>query len=140
MTSLDKEWMHPDLKCIHIEMTKEFIKNRKSQKWKSLYVKFRKGKRASIRGINFEVFADQIIRGSRGNFYRQVKKKVGGMKQKTSRLNIESLEGKSDYECARAIGESYSAISQAYSPVDLAALPAFLPAQLTPQVEVLQVW
>ena len=102
-------------------------------------MKFRKGKRAAVRGINFEVFADQIIKGSRGNFYRQVKK-VGGVKQKISRLNIESLEGKSDTECAQAIGESYSAISQAYSPVDLAALPAYLPAQLPPQVEQLQVW
>ena len=120
-------------------MTKEFFKNRKSEKWKRLYVKFRKGKRAAVRGINFEVFADQIIKGSRGNFYRQVKK-VGGVKQKISRLNIESLEGKSDTECAQAIGESYSAISKAYSPVDLAALPAYLPAQLPPQVEQLQVW
>ena len=132
MTSLDKEWMHPDLKCIYVQMTKEFFKNRKSEKWRRLYIKFRKGKRAAIRGINFEVFADQIINGSRGNFYKQVKK-VGGLKQQSCRLNIESLEGKSDYDCAQAIGESYSAISQAYSPVDLAALPAYLPAQLPPK-------
>ena len=139
MTSLDKEWMHPDLKCIYVQMTKEFFKNRKSEKWRRLHIKFRKGKRAAIRGINFEVFADQVIKGSRGNFYRQVKK-VGGVKQQSYRLNIESLEGKSDYDCAQAIGESYSAISQAYSPVDLVALPAYLPAQLPPQVEQLQVW
>ena len=25
ITSLDKEWMHPDLKCTYIEMTKEFF-------------------------------------------------------------------------------------------------------------------
>ena len=120
-------------------MTKEFFKNRKSDKWKRLYDKFRKGKRAAIRGLNYDVFADQMIKGSRGNFYRQVKK-VGGLKQKVSRLNIESLEGKSDYDCAQAIGEAYSAISQTYSPVDLTALPAFLPAQLPPQVQQLQVW
>ena len=95
ITSLDKEWMHPDLKSVYLEMTKDFFKNRKSDKWKRLYVKFRKGKRAAIRGLNYDVFADQIIKGSRGNFYRQVKK-VGGLKQKVSRLNIESLEGKSD--------------------------------------------
>ena len=58
-----------------------FFENRKTDKWKRLYVKFQKGKRAAIRGINAPVFADQIIKGSKGNFYRQVKK-VGGMKLK----------------------------------------------------------
>ena len=139
MTSLDKDWMHPDLNSIYLQMTKEYFTNRRSDKWKKLYVKFRKGKRASIRGVNYEAFADQVMKGSKGNFYRQAKK-VGGLKQKTTTLNIASLEGKSEKEVAQAIGESYSAISQAYSPVDLAALPAYLPAQFPPQVEELQVW
>ena len=94
-------------------MTKEFFKNRKSDKWRVLCRKFRKGKRASIRGLNFDAFADNIIKGSKGNFYRQAKK-VGGLKQKSTQLNIASLEGKSDRDCAQAIGEAYSAISQAY--------------------------
>ena len=64
--------------------------------------------------------------------YRQVRK-VGGLKQNSTGLNIASLEGKTDKEVAQAIGESYSAISQAYSPVDLAALPAYLPAQTPPK-------
>ena len=38
------------------------------------------------------------------------------------------------------IGESYAAISQAYAPVDLASFPDYLPAQLPPQVGVLEVW
>ena len=123
--------MHPDLKSIYLQMTNEYFTNRRSDKWKRLYKKFRRGKRAAIRGANYEAFADQVIQGSKGNFYRQVKK-VGGLKQKATSLNIASLEGKSEKEVAQAIGESYSAISQAYSPVNLAALPAYLPAQLPP--------
>ena len=92
-----------------------------------------------MRGRNQNQFADKLIEGSRSNFYRQVRK-VGGLKDKNKKLLIASLEGKSDLECAQAIGEEYSAISQAYSPVDLAALPAYLPAQLPPQVGEMEVW
>ena len=112
-------------------MTKEYFTNRRSDKWKILYFKFWKGKRAAIRGVNYEAFADQVIKGSKGNFYRQVKQ-IGGLKQRTTSLYIASLEGKSGKQVAQAIGESYSQISQAYSPVDLAALPAYLPALLPP--------
>ena len=139
MSSLDKDWMHPDLKIIYIEMTKEYYKNRKSEKWKRLYVKFRRSKRRVVKGINYTQFANKLIEGSKGNFYRQVRK-VGGLKSKSKKLFIASLEGKSDLECAQAIGEQYSAISQAYSPVDLAALPAYLPAQQAPQVGEMEVW
>ena len=106
--------------------------DRKSEKWKRLYVKFRRRKRKAVRGRNQNQFADKLIEGSRSNFYRQVRK-VGGLKDKNKKLLIASLEGKSDLECAQAIGEEYSAISQAYSPVDLAALPAYLPAQQPPR-------
>ena len=134
MSSFDKEWMHPDLKYLHVQMTKEYFKNRKSKKWRKLSISFRKEKRKSIKGMNFNEFADQLIQGSKSNFFRQVKK-VGGMKVPSKKMFISSLDGKSDKECAEAIGREYSAISQAYSPVDLASLPAYLPAQLPPQVE-----
>ena len=110
----------------------EFFLNRKSKKWKQLYVKFRKNKRRAVKGINYEEFAGQLISGSHSNFYRQVKK-VSGQKVKSQKLFIAALEGKTDQECAQAIGDEYSATSQAYSPVDLSSLPAYLPAQLPPQ-------
>ena len=56
----------------HLEMTKEYFRHRKSDKWRKLYVKFRKAKRRAIRGTHFEEFADQIIKGTKSNFYRQV--------------------------------------------------------------------
>jgi hypothetical protein len=134
MSSFDKDWMHPDLKYLHIQMTKEYYNNRKSEKWRKLCIKFRKEKRKAIKGMNYNQFADQLIEGTKKNFYKQVKK-VGGIKVLDKKMFISSLDGKSDKECAEAIGLQYSAISQAYSPVDLASLPAYLPAQLPPQVE-----
>ena len=139
MSSLDKDWMHPDLKDLHVKMTKEYFKNRKTDKWKRLNVKFRRDKRRAIKGMHSEQFAGRLIRGSHSDFYKQVRK-VGGLKVANKKLFIASLEGKSDEECAQAIGQEYSAISVAYSPVDMAALPSYLPAQLPPQVDEQQVW
>ena len=89
--------------------------------------------------MHCDEFAGKLITGSHSNFYKQVKK-VSGKEVKNQKLFISSLDGMSDQECAQAIGDEYSAISQAYSPVDLAALPSFLPAQLPPQVGEMQVW
>ena len=139
MSSQDKEWMHPELKDLYVKMSKEYFKNRKSAKWKRLNVKFRREKRKAVRGMHSDEFAGKLIRGSHSDFYRQVRK-VGGLKSANKKLFIASLEGKSDEECAQAIGQEYSAISTAYSPVDTSSLPAFLPAQLPPQVDELQVW
>lgn len=59
MSSFDKDWMHPELKSLYIEMTKEFFNNRRSERWKKkLKRKFRKGKRRAIRGLHCEAFAD----------------------------------------------------------------------------------
>ena len=45
-------------------------------------MKFRKGKRAAIRGVNYETFADKVIK----EFF--IVKKVGDLKQKILSLNI----------------------------------------------------
>ena len=39
ISSFDKDWMHPELKSLHIQMTKEFFNNRKSEKWKKNWIK-----------------------------------------------------------------------------------------------------
>ena len=47
------------------------------------------------------------------------------MKVQSRTMFILSLDGKPDKKCAEAIGLQYSAISQAYSPVDVASVPAY---------------
>ena len=78
MTSFDKEWMNPDFKNLHVQMTKKYFKNRKSEKLRKLCTRFRKEKRKAIKGLNYNKFADQLIQGTKSYFFKQVKK-VGGM-------------------------------------------------------------
>ena len=82
--------MHPDLKYLYVQMTKEYYMNRKSEKWRKLSVRFRKERRKAIKGINYNQFADQLIQGTKSNFYKQIKK-VGGMKVPNKKMFISSL-------------------------------------------------
>ena len=49
----------------------------------------------AITGINYNQFADQLIQGTKSNFYKQIKK-VGGMKVPNKKMFISSLDGQSD--------------------------------------------
>ena len=55
-------------------------------------------------------------------------------------LNVRSLTGLSDEECAEAVGKHFAAVSAEHSPVDLLQLPSYLPALPPPQVEEFQVY
>ena len=67
-------------------------------------------------------------------------KRLGGLDQiSRGRISIKSLEGLTDAECAEAIGQSFAAVSQEYSALDRAQLPAFLPAGRPEEVNIFQV-
>ena len=67
-------------------------------------------------------------------------KKLGGLDVASrGKLEVESLVGLSDRECAEAVAQSFAAVSMEYSPLDRSELPAFLPANRPEQVTVFQV-
>ena len=57
----------------------------------------------------------------------------------TGKLQIKSLEGLTDQECAEAVAQSFAEVSQEYERLDRTKLPAFLPAERPLQVNVFQV-
>ena len=68
-------------------------------------------------------------------------KKIGAIYQiKSGDLCVRSLAGRSDKECAEALGVHFAAVSAEQSPVDLSQLPSYLPALPPPQVEEYQVF
>ena len=63
-------------------------------------------------------------------------KKIGAVDQMTAgATKVESLAGLDNLESAKIIAEHYAAISNKYLPIGNSQLPAYLPAQLTLQVE-----
>ena len=64
---------------------------------------------------------------------------MGGLEIQAGKLEIESLKGLTDSQCAEAVAESFAAVSQQYQRLDRCQLPAFLPAGRPEQVNVFQV-
>ena len=74
-----------------------------------------------------------------GKWYTMMKR-LGGLDQMSrGKLEISSLEGLSDKECAEAVAQSFASVSQEYSPLNRSELPSFLPAGRPEEVNVFQV-
>ena len=70
-----------------------------------------------------------------GKFYKMCKK-IGAVEDMNSgSLKIKCLERLSDKECAEEVARHFASISNEYEPVDLSALPAYLPALPPHQVQ-----
>jgi hypothetical protein len=68
-------------------------------------------------------------------------KKIGAVNNSNdNELKVESLAGLGDDECAERIAQHFASVSQEYLPIDISALPAFLPAPKPPQVDELEVF
>ena len=139
MTNLDKFWITPQLKQLLRQAQRERILNGKSSRFKKLWNKFRSQKRSRIKNFNQE-FVEELKQTEPGKWYSMMKK-LGGLESMDSRgLEIESLKGLSDQECAEEVARSFAAVSQQYGRLDRSQLPAFLPAGRPEQVNVFDVW
>jgi hypothetical protein len=68
-------------------------------------------------------------------------KRIGAIDQSSQgELIIECLKGLDPQEQVQKVADSFAKVSQEYGPVNIDELPAFLPAEKAPQVEVYQVY
>ena len=133
MSSLDKDWMSPQLKQIHRSMQREFFKNRKSQKYLKLKSKFKKLKRNTVKTL-YSGFVTNLKSINPGKWYSMARKIGAVDKSSNGDIKIEALSNFSNSESAQIIAEHFSAVSNQYAPVTAEQLPCYLPAQMLPQV------
>ena len=139
MTSLDKPWFNPALKIKYNQMQSEFFTFGKSLKWKQLRRKFRIGKKAAVQDF-YQSFVYDLKKTHPSQYYKMARK-IGAFGQKTQgKLVIECLEGQEPQAQVQKVAEHFSKISNEYDPVDLSQLPAYLPAEKAPQIEVYNVY
>ena len=133
MSSLDKDWMSPQLKQLHRSMQREFFKNRKSQKYLKLKSKFKKLKRNTVKTL-YSGFVTDLKSINPGKWYSMARKIGAVDKSSNGDIKIEALSNFSNSESAQIIAEHFSAVSNEYAPVTAEQLPCYLPAQMPPQV------
>ena len=134
ISSLDKKWMNPNLKQVHRAMQREFCKNRKSEKYKKLKIKFKKMKRKAIKKF-YSNFITEMKNTNPGKWYSMAKR-LGAVDQITNgEVEVECLAGVDNSAAAHIIAQHFSSVSNEYSPVDPTQLPSYLPALPPPVVE-----
>ena len=139
MTTLDKNWFNPSLKMMYNEMHKEYFKNGKSSKWKRLRSNFNKEKRKASKQFYAEFVAN--MKTIKPGQYYKMAKKIGGIEQTNhTDLHIECLEGMNPQQQVEAVAEAFASVSCEYEPVKLSELPAYLPAEEAPKIEVYKVY
>ena len=138
MTSLDKTWFNPALKLKYNQMQKEFYKNGKSNYWKKLRSDFRKSKKRACKNF-YSDFVTDLKAAKPGEYYKMAKK-IGAIDQQHyGDLRIESLEGMNPQEQVESVANSFATVSCEYEAVKLEQLPAYLPAEQAPQLNVYDV-
>ena len=139
MSSLDKNWFNPSVKLKYNNMQKEFFKNKKSEKWKKLRSQFKSAKRKASKEF-YQQFVNDL-KVSKPSMYHKMAKRIGGIdKSERGNLKIECLEGLSPQEQVQRVANSFAKVSNQFKPVDKNHLPAFLPAQEVPQLQIHQVY
>ena len=139
ISSLDKNFMNPELKQLQRQTQREFYKNRKSIKWKKLKRKFKKLKKITVRKF-YDSFVNDLKDTNPSKWY-QMAKKIGAVNSSNDNdLKVDALAGLDDHESAEHIAQHFAAISQEYLPLNPSALPAFLPAPPPPRITEIEVY
>ena len=122
------------IKSLHRKVQREFYKHRQSEKWRGLKKKFKRMKRKAIKCF-YSKFVTDLKVSEPGKWYKMAKR-IGAIDQMNSgEISVDELEGLSNQVCAERIAQSFAAVSQEYSPINLNALPCYRPTNKPLQVE-----
>ena len=124
---LDKKWMSPQLENLNRKVKREFYKNRRSLKWRTLKRKFKSLKRKTIRNF-YSNFVGELKESNSEKWYTMAKRIGAEQNSSNGELSVECLQGLDNQHAAEEVAKHFSRVSQEYSPLDLTKLPAYLPA------------
>ena len=135
ISSLDKKWMSSDLKALLRKKQREFVKNRKSNKWRKLKRKYKKLKKKTVRNF-YSNFTNELKEVN-----PSMAKRIGAVDQMNGgETVVECLEGLSNNQGAQLIAEHFASVSNQYLPLDNKQLPCYLPAEAPQQLSEYQIY
>ena len=112
ISSLDKKWMLPKLKALHRQLQREYYKNRRSIKWKSLKIRFKREKRKAVKTF-YATFVSDLKSTNPGKWFRMAKR-IGATDRCNDDISVESMQDMNNKECAQEIASHYAAVSREF--------------------------
>ena len=139
----DKPWVGKEVKALHRQMTREFYKNQKSEKWVKLKEKYLL-KCASEKEKYYNNIVSDLKSSNPSKWYSKVKRMAGQDLPQSQENCIEELLGFSSKEQAEVIASHYSSISNQYDEVQASDFATYFDpskkgSEPPPQVEPLKV-
>ena len=116
-TSEDQVWATPEIKDISRKKKREYNKNRKSTKWKSLNTLFEE-KCSLAREAYYTNIVLDLKHSNPGQWHSKLKRMTSHDQVKTEEVIVESICHLSDQEQAEEIADKFCKISNEYEPID----------------------
>ena len=116
-TSEDQVWVTPEIKEISRKKRREYFKNRKSPKWKTLEDLFNT-RCESAKITYYENIVSDLKNLNPGQWYSKLKRMTSHDQLKSEKVIVENICHLSDKEQVEIIADSFSRVSNQYEPID----------------------
>ena len=116
-TSEDQVWVTPEVKEISRKKRREYFKNRKSPKWKTLDDLFNKKCKIAKQSY-YENIVQDLKNSNPSQWYSKLKRMTSHDQLKSEKVNVEEICHLSDKDQVEIIADSFSRVSNQYEPID----------------------
>ena len=116
-TYVDQVWNTPEIKEISRKKRREIFKHRKSPKWRTLNKLFEEKCEHAKQSYYNNIVSD-LKNSNPGQWYSKLKRLTTHDQLKTENVNVEDICHLTDLEQVELIADSFSKVSNQYTPID----------------------
>ena len=116
-TSDDQPWVTPEIKDIDRKKKREYVKHRKSEKWKRLNSEFHT-KCKQAKNSYYTNIVEDLKTSNPSQWYSKLKRMTSNEQINCDQMNVEEISNLNNQCQAEAIADSFSSISNEYKPLE----------------------
>ena len=115
-TSDDQPWVTPEIKSIDRKKKREYVKHRKSEKWKRLNEQFQT-KCKQAKASYYTNIVEDLKTSNPSQWYSKLKRMTSNEQIRCDQMIVEEISNLNNQSQAEAIADSFSSISNEYAPL-----------------------
>ena len=112
-----KPWMNSQSILLDRQRKREYLKNKKSPKWKKLNSEFEE-KSKELKKSYYKNMVEDLKTSNPGEWYSKVKRMSTLDQQKDDCISVEQFKGETSQNQAEIIADQFASISNLYKPLD----------------------